>query len=60
VKFTLPKVNGSSEWDILIDTNVPDGLTQSFHSGDTYDVTGRSLLLFQLKPAAATPASPHP
>jgi len=49
VKFTLPETTGGSVWDILIDTNVADGLTGSFAFGKTYEVTGRSLLLFQLK-----------
>ena len=57
LNFTLPEATGGSDWAILIDTNVPHGLTDAFRSGTTYDITGRSLLLFQLKPDG--PAKMH-
>src|SRR5262249_36467682 len=49
VEFKLPEVPGSDEWSCLIDTNAPerDELPE-FGSGDVYQVTGRSLLLFAL------------
>ncbi|WP_315831024.1 glycogen debranching protein GlgX [Bradyrhizobium prioriisuperbiae] len=47
VDFTLPQTEGGRQWTLLIDTNMvaaePD--TQ-FPVGATYQVTGRSLLLF--------------
>jgi glycogen operon protein len=49
VEFKLPDIPGSDQWSCLIDTNVPvrEELPE-FESGDTYQVTGRSLLLFAL------------
>jgi glycogen operon protein len=49
VDFTLPDVPGSDQWRCLIDTNAPvrEELSE-FESGDVYQVTGRSLLLFAL------------
>ena len=49
VEFKLPEIPGSDEWQCLIDTNVPvrEELPE-FESGDVYQVTGRSLLLFAL------------
>ncbi len=49
VEFKLPDIPGSDRWSCLIDTNVPirDELPE-FESGDVYQVTGRSLLLFAL------------
>jgi glycogen operon protein len=49
VDFKLPDIPGSDQWSCLIDTNVPvrDELPD-FESGDIYQVTGRSLLLFAL------------
>ncbi len=51
VRFTLPSALGGREWLILIDTNQPDfaGLSR-FPFGHVYEVTGRSLLLFMLRP----------
>jgi isoamylase len=49
VKFRLPQAVGGSQWSLLVDTNIPDappGATFAF--GSSYDVTGRSLLLFSL------------
>ena len=54
VKFTLPEVVGGQTWRCLLDTNVPDRTgTPRFQSGDEYEVTGRSLLLFALQPDSA-------
>jgi glycogen operon protein len=51
VKFTLPEVVGGHTWRCLMDTNVPNRTeAQRFQSGDEYEVTGRSLLLFVLEP----------
>jgi len=50
VKFTLPQSAGGSAWTLQLDTNLdhaPDA-TQRFEMGQVYEVTGRSLLLFQL------------
>jgi isoamylase len=53
VEFTLPEANGGGAWSLLIDTNMEDDAaqkkTEKFNLGDTYQVTGRSLLLFQLE-----------
>ncbi len=47
VQFTLPEAQGEEEWALLIDTNVPDEeINKIYKTGDVYDVTGRSLLLF--------------
>ncbi|HZH28474.1 MAG TPA: glycogen debranching protein GlgX [Azospirillaceae bacterium] len=49
VRFTLPVVAGGAEWVCLLDTNVPDHPeTPRFEMGQSYEVTGRSLLLFGL------------
>jgi isoamylase len=49
VKFTLPACPGGDTWTRVIDTNVPDEAeAPRFKSGDSYDVTARSLLLFAL------------
>jgi isoamylase len=51
VKFKLPDVVGGQTWRCLLDTNTPDRIgTPRFQSGDEYEVTGRSLLLFALQP----------
>jgi glycogen operon protein len=51
VKCKLPEVTGGQGWFCLLDTNQPDLETPSeFAFGKEYTVTGRSLLLFQLKP----------
>jgi isoamylase len=56
VVFTLPRVAGGRDWLRLVDTNRPDedddryGVTP-FKFGQQYEVTGRSLLLFLLRPA---------
>ena len=49
VDFTLPECAGATRWDLLTDTNIPDGGGAApFDIGSTYTVTGRSLLLFAL------------
>jgi isoamylase len=51
VKFKLPEVVGGHIWRCLLDTNMPDrNEAPRFSSGDEYEVTGRSLLLFALQP----------
>jgi glycogen operon protein len=55
VKFKLPEVVGGQTWRCLLDTNVPDRIvTPRFPSGDEYEVTGRSLLLFALQPDSSS------
>ncbi len=50
VTFTLPECTNGRAWELVFDTNVPDRNDwQSFAIGDTYDVTGGSLLLFALQ-----------
>ena len=50
VKFTLPESVGSEEWSLLIDTNLEQNDASGvFRTGETYGVTGRSVLLFALK-----------
>ena len=49
VRFTLPPANGGSGWTLRADTNFPDSTEDpQFAPGHVYEVTGRSLLLFQL------------
>jgi glycogen operon protein len=60
VDFTLPEANdGGKTWSLLIDTNIEDITAQAqkeiFDSGDKYQVTARSLLLFQLNCDDANP-----
>ncbi len=51
VSFKLPEVMGGTTWRCLLDTNVPehDG-GETFQSGESYEVTGRSVLFFALQP----------
>lgn len=50
VSFKLPECEGGNAWIRLIDTNLPDEEEEiTFKSGDVYDVTARSLLLFALE-----------
>jgi glycogen operon protein len=58
VRFTLPETVGGTRWSLLIDTNLPHESTPHvFKTGDVYDVTARSLLLFELQQdGVATPA----
>ncbi|HEU4600794.1 MAG TPA: glycogen debranching protein GlgX [Steroidobacteraceae bacterium] len=52
VNFTLPGDATDARWALLIDTNLPLGLAEhkvNFGTGDTYAVTGRSVLVFQFE-----------
>ncbi|MGO8719626.1 MAG: glycogen debranching protein GlgX [Acidobacteriaceae bacterium] len=58
VGFTLPECPGGDTWNLLIDTNIEaeegkSGAKETFQTGDSYDVTARSLLLFALQPDPA-------
>ncbi|TCT04216.1 glycogen debranching protein GlgX [Aquabacter spiritensis] len=46
VTFQLPESPGGGDWHRLLDTNLTDNETVPFAPGTTYDVTGRSVLLF--------------
>jgi glycogen operon protein len=50
VSFTLPEVPQGQQWILQLDTNQtePDP-GESFSFGDEYQVTGRSMLMFELK-----------
>ncbi len=50
VKFTLPGGDENAHWMLMIDTHQADAdfSTQVFATGDVYDVTGRSLLMFSM------------
>lgn len=51
VEFTLPECIGGDKWTVLVDTNIPELESKEiFATGDHYDVTARSLLLFKLQP----------
>jgi glycogen operon protein len=55
VAFKLPEVVGGRDWQRLIDTNLPEKDEDPedvvrFTFGQDYEVTGRSLLLFLLRP----------
>jgi isoamylase len=54
VRFTLPECGGSATWTLMIDTNQAEpGPGGTFETGDAYETTARSLLLFVLKSQAA-------
>ncbi len=49
VEFTLPPCSGGDAWRLVLDTRIPDEEPMSrFAVSDKYEVTGRSLLLFEL------------
>jgi glycogen operon protein len=55
VLFTLPRAAGGRDWRRLVDTNRPEedeefDSAAMFKLGHRYEVTGRSLLLFVLRP----------
>jgi glycogen operon protein len=55
VAFKLPEVKGGRDWERLLDTNLPDEDDDEedrvrLRFGHKYQVTGRSLLLFVLRP----------
>ena len=54
VGFELPEVPESENWRLLVDTNSPNQVA-TFAFGETYEVTGRSLLAFLLE-GAKSPA----
>ncbi len=48
VPFHLPESAGGTRWRRLLDTNVPDAAdSPEFATGDSYDATGRSVLIFE-------------
>jgi isoamylase len=50
VDFVLPACEGGNGWRRVIDTFLPeDDAGETFNAGDSYQVTGRSLLLFVLE-----------
>ena len=49
VQFTLPKCAGGRGWSPLIDTNMLEDKARDFGAGETYQITTRSLLLFELE-----------
>jgi glycogen operon protein len=52
VDFTFPKSEGGKAWTLLVDTNIPDAVSEAeFEFASIYQVTGRSLLLFAVKEA---------
>jgi glycogen operon protein len=52
VGFTLPDCNKCAGWTLLLDTNIPEvEKTELFPVGEVYEVTGRSVVTFQLTPA---------
>jgi isoamylase len=54
VEFTLPETAGGREWSLLVDTNLAEiADTSNFVTGDSYGSTGRSVLLFALRPDAS-------
>ncbi|MEA2838880.1 MAG: isoamylase [Methylobacteriaceae bacterium] len=53
VEFTLAAGQGGSAWDRLVDTNEPEAEQARFAFKKKYLVTGRSLVLFQLRPDKA-------
>ena len=52
VEFTFPECTGGKRWTLLIDTNLEEDRNETFSTGDKYQVTSRSLLLFQLEPGS--------
>ncbi|MGQ0655536.1 MAG: glycogen debranching protein GlgX [Betaproteobacteria bacterium] len=49
VRFTLPQAQGGKAWELVADTNMPDlPEGKRFDLGAVYEVTARSLLLFEL------------
>ncbi len=55
VKFSLPRCYHAGGWNRLIDTNDPTLPPRKFRVGAKYQVTGRSLLLFE----RVAPEKPH-
>jgi isoamylase len=62
VKFTLPECPGGDTWKLRIDTNLEGTGAESiekemFKTGESYDLTARSLLLLELQPEATNAPS---
>ncbi len=56
VAFTLPEVAGGRNWGLLFDTNAPDRVSEeTFMFGEAYEITGRSAVMFVLKPGPSAP-----
>jgi glycogen operon protein len=52
VEFKLPDCNGCAGYKLLLDTNIPDEeKTELFPVGEVYEMTGRSVVAFQLTAA---------
>ncbi len=49
VVFTMPEAAGIRHWSLVFDTNAPEARNESFDVGETYEVTGRSTVLFVLR-----------
>ena len=54
VQFTLPDCTGGKSWELVLDSNDPklgteEAAAERFAIGETYDVTGTSLVLFALR-----------
>jgi hypothetical protein len=52
VKFTLPEFGEDAHWTLMIDTNISDSASDKrvdFEPHHDYEITGRSLLVFQLR-----------
>jgi isoamylase len=45
VNFVIPDTAGGQDWTMVLDTNIPEGSEAGFKTGDTYTVTGRSVLV---------------
>ncbi|GGH15416.1 glycogen operon protein GlgX homolog [Alsobacter metallidurans] len=58
VEFVLPEVAGGRDWRRLVDTNVTEfeDEEERLPLGHAYQVTGRSLLVLELRPAKKRPA----
>ena len=51
VEFVLPETARGREWSLLVDTNLAGAAEPgNFATGESYGATGRSVLLFGLRP----------
>jgi glycogen operon protein len=53
VRFTIPACPGGTEWSLLVDTNIVESGNRRFKTGDEFELTAHSLLLFVLEPESA-------
>jgi isoamylase len=61
VRFTLPRSVGGRGWMLRIDTTQLDlNDAQTFRFGHEYEVTGRSLLLFELRRTGRSDSAREP